>query len=66
MGWLVLNWGEGRGSSGVGRTDRCPELLKPYGVVRSDRLEGHMTADSLRGPTGIEFGTTGFGAAFGL
>lgn len=62
MGWPVLNWGEGWGASGMGRIDRwCVALGNSDGVVSSDLLKGHAVADGRRGPTGIEFGTTGFG-----
>jgi hypothetical protein len=59
MGWLVLNWGERWGTSGMGRTDRCAALRKPNGVVSSDLLEGHAVDDGFYGPMGLEFGTVG-------
>jgi len=65
-GWLVLNWGERWGRSGMGRTDRCAALCNANGVVSSDRPEGNVAPDCLYGPTGLEFGTTGFGALLGL
>jgi hypothetical protein len=62
MGWFVWNWGERWGTSGLGRSDRWGALCYPNGVVISDFLEGHWAA---AGPTGDEFGTTGFGARTG-
>jgi hypothetical protein len=59
MGRLVWNWGERWGTSGMGRSDRWGALCYPNGVVISDFLVGHWAA---AGPTGDEFGTTGFGA----
>jgi hypothetical protein len=44
----------------MGRVDRwCAVLRNANGVVSGDRLEGLAVVD---GPTGDEFGTTGFGA----
>jgi hypothetical protein len=59
MAWLGLNWGERWGTSGMGRIDRCAELRKLNGVDSSELLEGLAL---VVGPTGDEFGTTGFGA----
>lgn len=61
MGWLVLNWGERWGASGMGRIDRCAALCNPNGVVSSDYLEGVAGDDGLHGHTGLEFGTVGSG-----
>lgn len=46
----------------MGCTDRCVALRNPNGVVSSDFLEGLAGDDGFFGHTGIEFGTTGFGA----
>jgi len=63
MGWLVLNWGDRWGASGVGRADRCAALRNPNGVVSSDLLEGLAVVD---GPKGDEFGTVGSALGQGL
>lgn len=57
MGWLVLNWGESWGASGMGRTDRWGALRKPNGVGSSKHLEGHAAADGIYGHTGLAFGS---------
>jgi hypothetical protein len=59
MGWLVLDWGERWGRSGMGRTDRCAALRKPNGEDSSEHLEGHATAAGLYCPTGLELGIVG-------
>ena len=62
-GWLVLSWGERWGTSEMGLADRwCAALCNANGVVSSELLEGHAAAAGFFGPTGLEFGTTGFGA----
>ncbi len=60
MAWLVLNWGEWWGTSGLGRSDRwCAALRNANGVVSSEFLEGLAAADGIYGPMGLEFGTVG-------
>jgi hypothetical protein len=59
MGWLVWSWGEGWGTPGMGRTDRCAALRNSNGVGSSDRLEGHAVDDVIYGPTSLAFGTMG-------
>ena len=60
MGWLVLNWGDRGGTSGIGHTDRwCAALRKPNSVVSSELLEGHAAAGGLYCPTGLELGIVG-------
>jgi hypothetical protein len=66
MGWPVLNWGEGWGTSGMGRSDRWGALRKPNGVVSSDFLAGLADASGLHGPTGLELRSAGFGVALCL
>ena len=59
MAWLVWNWGDRWGTSGMGRTDRWGALRNAKGVVSSDRLESHAGADGFYCHTGLEFGTMG-------
>jgi hypothetical protein len=59
MGWLVWNWGERWGASGMGRTDRCDALRNPNGVVRSDLLVGIAAADGIYGNRALHSGTVG-------
>ena len=60
MGWLVLNWVERWGTSGMGRSNRwCAALGNANGVVRSEHLEGHAAAAGLYCPKGLEHGIVG-------
>jgi hypothetical protein len=61
MGWLVLNWGERWGTSGMGRVDGCAALRNANGVVSSDFLEGHAAVDGLCGPRDLYSGLLGSG-----
>jgi hypothetical protein len=59
MGWLVLNWGERWGTSGMGRTDWCAALRKPNVVVSSELLDSNAAAAGFYCPTGFELGIVG-------
>jgi len=48
MAWLVLNWGDRWGTSGMGRTGRwCAALRNANGVASGEHLEGYAVADGF-------------------
>ena len=58
-GWLVLNWGDRWGASGIGRIDRCAGVGNSEGVVSRVLMESIAAAERPRCPTGLVFGTFG-------